>query len=48
MPADLLSTLDFAKATEPQPDLELRELLIGWLGDQRHEFIRKLRDLSLD
>ena len=46
MAADLLSTLDFTKATEPRPDLEMRELLIGWLGYQRHEFLRKLRDLS--
>jgi len=46
MTTDLLSTLDFTKATEPQPDLEMRDLLTGWLDYQRHEFLRKLRDLS--
>ncbi len=46
MTADLLSTLDFAKATEPDPDLEMRLLLISWLDYQRHEFLRKLRNLD--
>ena len=46
MPPDLLSTLDFTKATEPEPGLEMRELLIGWLDYQRHEFLRKLRNLN--
>ena len=46
MTADLLSTLDFTKATEPLPELGMRDLLIGWLEYQRHEFLRKLRDLS--
>jgi hypothetical protein len=46
MNANLLSTFDFNRATEPQPDLEMRDLLIGWLDYQRHEFLRKLRDLS--
>jgi hypothetical protein len=46
MNANLLSTFDFTRATEPQPDLEMRDLLIGWLDYQRHEFLRKLRDLS--
>ena len=46
MTADLLSTLDFARATEPDPDLEMRDLLVGWLDYQRHEFLRKLRDLD--
>ena len=46
MSPDLLSTLDFTKAAEPEPDLEMRELLIGWLKYQRHEFLRKLRNLS--
>lgn len=46
MTSDLLSSLDFDKATEPAPDLEMRELLLGWLEYQRHEFLRKLRDLS--
>jgi hypothetical protein len=46
--ADILSTLDFAKGTEPPPDLEMRDLLIGWLAYQRHEFLRKLRDLSAE
>ncbi len=46
MTAELLSKLDFTKATEPQPELGMRDLLIGWLEYQRHEFLRKLRDLS--
>ena len=46
MNANLLSTFDFTRATEPQPDLEMRDLLIGWLDYQRHEFLRKSRDLS--
>ena len=46
MTSDLLSSLDFAKATEPPPDLAMRDLLIAWLEYQRHEFLRKLRDLT--
>jgi hypothetical protein len=46
MTPDLLSTLDFTKATEPDPDQEMRDLLVAWLDYQRHEFLRKLRDLS--
>ncbi len=46
MTADLLSTLDFTKASEPSPALGMRDLLIGWLEYQRHEFLRKLRDLT--
>ncbi len=46
MTADLLSSFDFAKAAEPPPDLEMRDLLIAWLEYQRHEFFRKLRDLT--
>lgn len=48
MTADLLSSFDFARATEPAPDLGMRDLLIAWLAYQRHEFLRKLRDLTPD
>lgn len=42
----LLDDLDFSRRDEPEPTSEMRELLIGWLGYQRHEFRRKLRDLT--
>ena len=40
--------VDFSSWDEPDPDLEPRSLLESWLRYQRHEFIRKLRDLSPD
>lgn len=46
MRSDLLATLDFAKAEEPDPTAEMKSQLIGWLEYQRSEFRRKLRDLS--
>ncbi|MDH3247375.1 MAG: DinB family protein [Acidimicrobiia bacterium] len=48
MTSDLLSSLDFSKASEPSPDLAMRDLLIAWLDYQRQEFIRKLRALTPD
>jgi hypothetical protein len=48
MDSALLSGLDFSKRDEPPALTDLREMLIGWLDYQRHEFKRKLRDLSHD
>ena len=39
-----LAGLDLARRDEPDPHAEPRALLEGWLGYQRHEFLRKLRD----
>lgn len=46
MDSELFSNLDFGKRGEPEPTSEMRELLTEWLDYQRHEFQRKLRDLS--
>jgi len=46
MDADLTARLDFSRWDEPAADGDLRELLTGWLRYQRHEFQRKLRDLT--
>jgi len=46
MATSLLSTLDFTKREEPEPSNDMRSLLMGWLSYQRHEFMRKLRDLD--
>lgn len=43
---DLLSTLDTSRRDPPTTDNDLRKLLTDWLDYQRHEFTRKLRDLS--
>lgn len=45
MPSHLAS-LDFSKQDEPEPTTDIRQLLEGWLRYQRHEFLRKLRDLT--
>ncbi len=39
-------SLDFIKPDEPEPTVDLRESLTNWLGFQRRQFIRKLRDLD--
>lgn len=44
----MLAGVDFSSWEQPDPSLEPRELLESWLRYQRHEFIRKLRDLSPD
>lgn len=44
----ILSDLDFSKWEEPEPTTDLRQTLEGWLEYQRHEFVRKLRDLNPD
>lgn len=46
MATDFLSTLDFTKPVEPSASLEMPTLLLDWLGYQRTEFKRKLRDLD--
>lgn len=48
MSSDILSGLDFSKWEEPDPFTDMRRLLEGWLHYQRHEFLRKLRDLTPD
>jgi len=46
MDRKLTDRLDFSKRDQPEPTTDMRELLTGWLDYQRHEFQRKLRDLS--
>ena len=46
MTVEALNGLDLSAWQEPDPDAELREFLMAWLRYQRHEFLRKLRDLS--
>jgi hypothetical protein len=46
MSADIASQLDFGKREEPVASTDMREVLTGWLDYQRHEFQRKLRDLT--
>jgi hypothetical protein len=46
MSSELLSTLDFTKWEDPSPTADMRTLLTQWLDYQRHEFQRKLRDLT--
>jgi hypothetical protein len=41
-----LCDIDFSKREQPEPTAEIRQLLVDWLGYQRHEFLRKLRDLT--
>ncbi len=48
MTIGMLAGVDFSSWEQPDPNLEPRELLESWLRYQRHEFIRKLRDLSRD
>lgn len=46
MAAEILAGLDFSRRDEPEPTTDLRQVLEGWLRYQRHEFLRKLRDLT--
>lgn len=46
MTIEALAGYDFSAWEEPDPAQEEREFLEGWLGYQRHEFVRKLRDLT--
>ena len=46
MTIEPLTGINFSAWDEPDPHLEPREFFEAWLGYQRHEFIRKLRDLG--
>lgn len=46
MDDEILARLDFARRDEPEWGTDLRVLLTQWLEFQRHEFQRKLRDLT--
>ncbi len=46
MSSSVLDTLDFSRTKEPEPSGNQRDDLAAWLDYQRHEFLRKLRDLS--
>jgi hypothetical protein len=46
VPSQTFPGLDFSKWEEPEPTPDLRQTLEDWLHYQRHEFLRKLRDLS--
>jgi len=46
VPAQPFPGLDFSKWEEPEPTTDMRQTLQDWLRYQRHEFHRKLRDLS--
>jgi hypothetical protein len=48
MTIDTLAGIDLSSWEQPDPNSEPQELLESWLRYQRHEFIRKLRDLSPD
>lgn len=41
-----LHALDLRPATQPSPTADFRRYLEDWLTYQRHEFLRKLRDLT--
>ncbi len=43
-----LQGVDFSAWEQPDPDAEPRAHLQGWFRYQRHEFIRKLRDLDAE
>ena len=43
---EALAAVDFSAWEEPDPNTEQRVFLESWLNFQRHEFVRKLRDLS--
>lgn len=46
MSIEALSGVNFSAADQPEMNADLREYLEGWYRYQRHEFIRKLRDLT--
>ncbi len=46
MSESVLDTLDFSRTDEPEASGSQRDDLMAWLHYQRHEFLRKLRDLS--
>ena len=46
MSIEILSGLDLSAWEQPEPSSDLRQYLEEWLRFQRHEFLRKLRDLT--
>ena len=48
MAMETLAGIDFSAWHEPDPGMEPREFFEAWLRYQRHEFLRKLRDLEPD
>jgi hypothetical protein len=46
MTIEALDGVDLAAGKEPEPTADLRRYLERWLQFQRHEFLRKLRDLT--
>ncbi len=46
MSYEQLTGMDLGRRDEPAPTDDQRSFLIAWLDYQRHEFLRKLRDLS--
>lgn len=46
MSIEVLRGVDFSAADQPEMNADLREYLEGWFRYQRHEFLRKLRDLT--
>jgi hypothetical protein len=46
MSFDVLQSMDLGAATQPVPSSDFRRYLEDWLRYQRHEFLRKLRDLT--
>lgn len=43
---EALNDVDFSAGEQPEPTADLRQYLEGWFRYQRHEFVRKLRDLT--
>ncbi len=48
MTIEPLAAVDLTAWSEPDPELEQRDFYESWLRYQRHEFVRKLRDLDRD
>jgi hypothetical protein len=48
MDSAVMGTLDFSDRDEPTPTTDLRQLLTEWLDYQRHQFKRKMRDVSAE
>ena len=46
MSIEILRGLDLSAWDQPEPDSDPRQFLEEWLRFQRHEFLRKLRDLT--
>jgi hypothetical protein len=46
METGILDAQDFSRWDEPEPTTDLRQTLEAWLRYQRHEFVRKWRDLT--